>query len=614
MPEPVARLRFQYVDDVWTDLSSRLRAYTFSHSRDEQGHYSPAVMTFTLDNTDRALDPDNTAGIYYPDVDTDRLLDFRETYTKTTGTTTDHDQFTGYTQGWELLIEYPEESAVLLTAVDASTVLALVKFAGTAHEQQTRYQRPTHWWRLGEPGGAVAPTTAADSVGTQHGTYHGTPTTGAQSLVPKDSDTAVTFDGVDDWVHCATAGPSEAAAISIAFWVKFDASLALTTVSVPVTASIGSPNATTVEIEWTTASPTGKVRFTVFEAQQGGFGTPEVKLVQSSIGIADGQGHHVVCTYSEALGAAVHIDGILRNTPSAGGPETVTIGGEWTIGHALYQPEGRYFKGTLDEVAVFSVVLTADEVAALHDAGRTAFAGESTRDRVNRYLDWADWPSADRVDPAVGRSTMQGITSLSNAWDEVQKAMVTEFSRAWITAQGKVAWLARDHTFEPPYNTSQATFSDAPTGTELGYEELSNPKKDGDRRRNEWSVSSQGQATQVSRDQADIDSRKAVRSGSRSIQTESVTDMKSMADLLLATYLNPPTRVESMELAPYGDEDRMYPEILTRRVSDRVTVKWTPPGGGAQVAKEAIVVGIQKRWDGRTREYRASYALSTAEA
>lgn len=57
---------------------------------------------------------------------------------------------------------------------------------------------PLAYWRLGDASG----TTMTDSSGNgRNGTYVGPPALGAASLLASDADTAVTFDGTNDYAH-----------------------------------------------------------------------------------------------------------------------------------------------------------------------------------------------------------------------------------------------------------------------------------------------------------------------------------------------------------------------------------------------------------------------------
>ena len=56
-------------------------------------------------------------------------------------------------------------------------------------------------WRLGEASG----TTAGDAVGSNDAAYVGSPTLGVTSLLSAETDTAVDFDGVDDYVNISNS-------------------------------------------------------------------------------------------------------------------------------------------------------------------------------------------------------------------------------------------------------------------------------------------------------------------------------------------------------------------------------------------------------------------------
>ena len=87
-----------------------------------------------------------------------------------------------------------------------------------AYSNQVLADEPLAYWRLGEPSG----TSAADASGNGNtGTYGGSPTLGATGALAGDTDTATSFDGVNDNVSV----PNNAAlnlngSFSIEFWAK----------------------------------------------------------------------------------------------------------------------------------------------------------------------------------------------------------------------------------------------------------------------------------------------------------------------------------------------------------------------------------------------------------
>lgn len=87
---------------------------------------------------------------------------------------------------------------------------------------------PAGYWRLGESSG----TSAADASGNGlTGTYENGVVLGAAGAIAGDSDTAATFDGLNDRVITAsTSSPSGASGLSVIAWVKL-AALPIDTIS-----------------------------------------------------------------------------------------------------------------------------------------------------------------------------------------------------------------------------------------------------------------------------------------------------------------------------------------------------------------------------------------------
>ena len=79
---------------------------------------------------------------------------------------------------------------------------------------------PVAYWRLGEASG----TSAADSAGTNPGTYAGGPTLGQPGLLTGDPSTAVRFDGVNDQVTVpSSASLNQTSRLSITAWFTANA-------------------------------------------------------------------------------------------------------------------------------------------------------------------------------------------------------------------------------------------------------------------------------------------------------------------------------------------------------------------------------------------------------
>jgi hypothetical protein len=53
--------------------------------------------------------------------------------------------------------------------------------------------------------------------------------------------------------------------------------------------------------------------------------------------------------------------------------------------------------------------------------------------------------------------------------------------------------------------------------------------------------------------------------------------------MLASVYANPELRPAALSFIAQSDETQLYPELLGRRIFDRVTVKFNVPGGGSAI-------------------------------
>lgn len=213
---------------------------------------------------------------------------------------------------------------------------------------------PVLWWRLGEASG----TTAADASGNgRDGTYVGSPTLGVGGLVG-DGDTAVGFDGVDDYVSYSGSVLTSANAASVEAWV-----------SAPTVASgsnfIFDLAGTSQSIRW----PIGPSLVDVV-VNPSGTGTAFV----THTSVSDGTRHHIVVTYSNTTDTAtVYVDGSSVATGSVSGTFSIT-----SLMVARQVSGGGYATATIDEFAVYGVELSSARVAAHYAAGAAVGANEVT--------------------------------------------------------------------------------------------------------------------------------------------------------------------------------------------------------------------------------------------
>ena len=69
-------------------------------------------------------------------------------------------------------------------------------------------------------------------------------------------------------------------------------------------------------------------------------------------------------------------------------------------------------------------------------------------------------------------------------------------------------------------------------------------------------------------------------------------EAKDLALFLASQYANPELRPEEIRFAPQGDPFTLYPDLLSRKIRDRVTVKFAVPGGGDAVERDCFVESV----------------------
>ena len=199
---------------------------------------------------------------------------------------------------------------------------------------------------------------AADSKGTNTGTYLGGVTLGTTGAINGDANTAATFDGSNDFTSVARQISDD---FSIEFWFK-------STQGIGTNAQWwGGAGLVDGEVSGSTND------FGVSLRSDGkvvaGIGTPDVSIVSTSGGYNNGAWHHVVFTRTKATGAlALYIDGAAAGT--ATGASTASLTAPAYLNFGRIQSGANYLVGSLDEVAIYSSVLSSGTASAHNSAGQ----------------------------------------------------------------------------------------------------------------------------------------------------------------------------------------------------------------------------------------------------
>lgn len=251
---------------------------------------------------------------------------------------------TGATTYWYRIEATTASSSSAWSPTTSVTTLAPPTYASVVAADS-----PVSWWRLNEASG----TTAADQESANPGTYLTGTTLGAASLLATaPTDKAVAFNGTTGAVRVnAATSLNFTNAFSLEAWIKPS--------SLPVSGAFASVLTKAESYSLQFNGP--RLEFTVIQS-----GTRK-RLQAPSGAIVAGGTYHVVGTFDGAT-QRLYVNGVQVASVALSGSASVTTNrlfvGSWN-------GSSEFFKGTVDEAAVYNKVLSPTSVAAHRQAGTT---------------------------------------------------------------------------------------------------------------------------------------------------------------------------------------------------------------------------------------------------
>jgi hypothetical protein len=221
--------------------------------------------------------------------------------------------------------------------------------------------------------------------------------------------------------------------------------------------------------------------------------------------------------------------------------------------------------------------------------GRTP--AEKTGSRIARLADAAEWPSSRRnIDAGV--TDMPAGPATSSALDAMLLAAVTEFGELYVEGDGDLRFRDRDTLWTASRTrTSQATFGDG-VG-ELKFAELEPDQVEASDVRNRISIKWNEQNGQVTKSDSASIGDWGVHEDSVDVSMTTENDAERYATFLLSQFADPQFSFGSITIIPKRDPSNLWPQALGRELGDRITVKLTPPGGGARIVRDVFIRSIE---------------------
>ena len=241
----------------------------------------------------------------------------------------------------------------------------------------------------------------------------------------------------------------------------------------------------------------------------------------------------------------------------------------------------------------------------------TSLPAENVKFALNTLMDTLSWPSSDRA-ILDGQTFVKALTGTNkNALQHIQDLMLAENGLFFMDTQGRTAFQGRQYRLtNSTSTTAQATFGDG-GGSELPYQSLE-PAYDDTQIYNDIHVTADAGTEQISLDPTSINNyfkRSLVRTGllygdaSSSGGNTPENEAAGMAQWLLFNLKQPGLRFDSMTLEG-GYSDNLWPQMLAREISDRITVKRRPPPSGSTIInKDVWIEAVEHRITDITASY-----------
>ena len=199
-------------------------------------------------------------------------------------------------------------------------------------------------WSFEEAGSSAG---ADSGISGNNGVVFGSP-----SAVAGVSGSAISFDGIDDYIRVANQTGDT---FSISFWLK--AASSLTGVACSAGSGLISSDIQGVGNDFSVTLVNGHICFFT--------GNPD-ESVEGVKNVADSAWHHIVVGRERGGFKNIYVDGALDRVGLAGNN---VLNNNQNIEFGTSTVTGKYFNGSLDEVVVYNRILSPAEISALYNSG-----------------------------------------------------------------------------------------------------------------------------------------------------------------------------------------------------------------------------------------------------
>lgn len=592
---------------TWTDITAYTMAVETRRGRNnELDRFDAGTARILCRNLDRRFDPLHTTSPYYPNVLP--LKQVRVSATDSGGTV--RRLFRGVVQpraGWVFDYDNPNGARVTINCTDLLGVLALRELPelGRSWSTQLRATQPRIYFRCDETSG----TTINDVSGNDYdGTLSGSASYAVTGALVGDTNKAIQLgssgSATGRWSVSTTGFNPGNGSWTIAAWVK------LADVSVQNVLFYGE-DGTGKKIRCYTGLSTNVHAPIIMQIDGATIYSPD----PSGPSYVDQDVWTWLVFQYDATAGKARAGNLSRNPDhytSWGFDETATAysGSQFTNEAWVGGDDTgvNKWRGQLDEVCFWHEALSWETLRQLVAAGLQTqdpedeptplYDGDTAGTRVGRVLSVVGVPAALR-DVDTGQTLMGPTLFGQNALAYLQTVATSEGGEVYVDRDGLVRFDARHAVLsETRMNTSQATFGD--TGTDVRFGDIE--MEYATRIVNRATVTRTGGTDQTYTDATSVDAYTETSLSLTGQEMRTDAEAYGRAEWLVLAHKDPLAVPAGLELAPRRAVS-VLDQALQRELRDRVTVKFTPPGGGSQISKtcyieqvEHVLTAAEKRW------------------
>jgi hypothetical protein len=289
-------------------------------------------------------------------------------------------------------------------------------------------------------------------------------------------------------------------------------------------------------------------------------------------------------------------DGFVTSWPQKWEAMMATVELPLTDAFAIFQKE------------TFSTALTPDPDKPgqfIHDER----AQERTDQRLGWLLDQAGWPAGWRTFSTGVVEQMAYGYAPANVANHMREIEDTEGGFLFMSATGNVVFQDKYYRLNN-YATSQATFSDSPTGSELPFI-LFDPEQDVEHIINH--ATGRRANDQASRifESSDATSRTDHGPAAATVELWAANEPEIEARTMywVDRYKQPLDRIKSITLNPQMD-DSLWPHALGRVIGEKITVKSRYFGKGSVQTLDCRIEGIRHEYTAAPLRWTTTFRLS----